>query len=339
VEVGTGPVFVIAEAGINHNGELSRALDMIDAAWKAGANAIKFQTFRTDLLVSGAAPKAAYQAAGTGPGNQHSMLQSVELSFADHFQLKARCEALGIMFLSTPFEEESADFLEGLGIPAFKVPSGELTNRPYLEHLARKLKPLIVSTGMANLAEVKSAVRTIEDAGNSDIVLLHCVSQYPTKPRDANLRAMAVMRETFGCPVGFSDHTKGSAVAVAAAALGAAAIEKHFTLDRRLPGPDHGSSLEPAELTAMIADIHSAYAALGDGIKEPRPGEREIAMVARKSIVVITRIEAGERIEPHHIGALRPGTGIPPSCRDQVIGRRAARALSPDTVMQWSDLA
>lgn len=338
-ELGGDAVFVIAEAGINHNGDMRLALDMIDVAAEAGADAVKFQTFRTDRLVTKAAPKASYQSAQTGSGTQHDMLKAVELSPSDHERLFARCAEKSIMFLSTPFEEESADLLDRLGVAAFKMPSGELTNLPFLRHVASKGKPMIVSTGMGEMVEVDDAVTSVATAGNHDVVLLHCVSQYPAKASEANLRAMATMRERFGCPVGYSDHTPGGTVAIAAAALGAAALEKHFTLDRSMPGPDHRASLEPDELKAMIADIRIATLALGDGIKQAQPGERETALAARKSIVAVANIAAGEIIQSCHIGARRPGTGIAPSQRDQVIGRRAARALDPDTVLQWSDLA
>jgi N,N'-diacetyllegionaminate synthase len=338
-DIGVGPVFVIAEAGVNHNGSPARALEMIDVAADAGADAVKFQTFNSERLLTAAAPKAAYQRTETGSGSQLDMLKELELSEQDHERLMQRCRERGIMFLSTPFEEESADFLHSLGVEAFKVPSGELTNWPFLVHLARKAKPMIVSTGMADMTEVSLAVEKIEGAANSDVVLLHCVSQYPAQPKEANLRAMGTMRDAFGCPVGFSDHTVGAAVAVAAAALGAAVIEKHFTLDRALPGPDHRASLEPGELKGMISDIRVATAALGDGIKKPQPSEIDTALVARKSIVAIRSIKAGEEIKPDHIAAKRPGTGIAPSARDKVIGRRAARAVPADTVLQWSDLA
>jgi N,N'-diacetyllegionaminate synthase len=337
--IGADTVFVIAEAGINHNGDLARALEMVDVAAKAGADAVKFQTFQTDKLVTASAAKASYQSAQTGGGSQRDMLKALELTPDDHRQLMQRCAEKKILFLSTPFEEDSADFLDALGVVAFKIPSGELTNLPFLRHVAMKKKPMIVSTGMADMDEVGAALDTIERAGNPDIVVLHCVSQYPADPSEANLRAMTTMRDTFGYQVGFSDHTLGWAVAAAAAALGAVVIEKHFTLDRTLPGPDHQASMEPLDLKAMISDIRIVSSALGDGIKRAQPGEGNTAEVARKSIVTVVDIVAGARIESHQLAVRRPGTGIAPAFMDQVVGRCAARALPSDTVVQWGDLA
>jgi sialic acid synthase SpsE len=300
---------------------------------------VKFQTFEVDRLVLEGAPKAAYQAAATGGGGQREMLKGLELSRAAHERLIERARQRSVLFLSTPFDEISADLLEALGVVAFKLPSGELTNLPFLRHVARKGRPMIVSTGMADIGEVAGAVAAIEGEGNRQIVLLHCVSQYPADPAQANLRAMATMQAAFGYPAGYSDHTLGAAVAIAAAALGAAVIEKHFTLDRRLEGPDHRASLEPAELGAMIAGIRTASAALGDGRKRAQASERDTAAVARKSVVTVADVPAGEQIGSHRLALRRPGTGIAPACLELVAARRAVRRLPANTLLQWSDLA
>lgn len=332
-------VFFIAEAGVNHNGKLNQALRLIDAAVAAGADAVKFQTFRVDKLLTRTAPKASYQARTTDKGEtQHEMLSRLQLSEEDHAKLFAHCRDSGILFLSTPFEEESADYLTNLGVSALKIPSGEVTNIPFLEHIAGKGLPIILSTGMSTLAEVDTAVTAIREAGNEALVLLHCLSSYPANPAEANLRAMETMRRAFGVPVGYSDHTLGKAVAIAAVALGATVIEKHFTLDRALPGPDHSASLEPDELRQLVADIRSVQAALGDGHKRQQPSERNTAAVARKSIVAARSIAAGERIVCDALTVKRPGTGWPAALLAQVIGRTAARAIAADHVIGPDDL-
>ena len=337
--IGGERVYVIAEAGVNHNGDLDRALGMVAVAAEAGADAIKFQTFSADRLVTASAPKAAYQAAATGGGSQRDMLRLLELSPDDHERLIAACRDHDIAFLSTPFEEQSADLLESLNVPAFKIPSGEITNLPFLRHVAAKQRPMLVSTGMADITEVAAAVETILAAGNDQFALLHCLSQYPADPAEANLRAMATMARAFGCPVGYSDHTPGATVAIAAVALGAALIEKHFTLDRNLPGPDHKTSLEPAALNSLIADIRTVGAAMGDGRKRRQASEEDTARVARKSLVAARDIPAGSRIEAGMLVARRPGTGISPAELEQVIGRTVARAIARDSLLVPSDLA
>lgn len=332
-------VFVIAEAGVNHNGELARALEMIDVAAACGADAVKFQTFVTDDLVAVDAPKAGYQARQTGGGSQRDMLKALELSHEDFRQLEARCRERAIVFLSTPFEEGSADFLDSLDVAAFKIPSGEITNLPFLAHVAAKGRPMIVSTGMADIAEVAEAVATIERTGNRAIALLHCVSNYPADPADANLRAMETLSRCFGHPVGYSDHTTGIAISIAAAALGACVIEKHFTLDRALPGPDHSASLEPAELKAMIDSIRATTLALGDGQKRPRPSERNTADVARKSLFAARPVAAGQVLDAADLRARRPGTGLSPALQRILVGRRATRDIAAGAMIEWSDLA
>lgn len=332
--------FVIAEAGVNHNGELSRALKLVDAAVQAGADAVKFQTFRAEKLVTAQAPKAQYQKKATGAKeNQQAMLRKLELSPEAHRKLSMYCRQKGILFLSTPFDEESADFLEELGVTFFKVPSGELTNLAFLAHIARKKKPMIVSTGMSTLIEVSAAVETIRRAGNPPLALLHCVSDYPAAPADANLRAMKTMADEFRVPVGYSDHTLGVAIALAAGALGAAVIEKHFTLDKNLPGPDHGMSLDPVELKAMVAGLRQITSALGDGIKRPRPREEDARAAARKSVVLALKAAAGTRLTRKFLAVKRPGTGIAPARLNDLIGRKLKKALPADTVLDWEMLS
>ncbi len=338
--VGPGqPCFIIAEAGVNHNGSLDLALKLIDAAVEAGADAVKFQTFRADRLVTKDAPKADYQKVGTPSSeSQFDMLRALELSEDAHRALKARSEARGILFLSTPFDRQSADLLSALGVSAYKLPSGEITNLPLLSHVAAKGKPIILSTGMASLPEVNDAVGTLRAAGCDDMILLHCVSNYPASPADVNLRAMATMRDAFGLPVGYSDHTPGDEVSLAAVALGACVIEKHFTLDRNLPGPDHKASLEPHELEALVGRLRNVEASLGDGRKEPAPAEAATAAVARKSLVAARPIPAGTPISLDMLDAKRPGTGIPPSRSGEVAGRTAKVDIAEDAVLDWGML-
>jgi len=327
------PCFVIAEAGVNHNGDLDMAKHLVDVAADAGANAVKFQTFKADKLVSQMAPKAAYQIETTGTGeSQLEMIRKLELSYDNFHTLYRYCKEKGILFLSTPFDKDSADFLEVLGVPAFKIPSGEITNLPFLAYLAEKGKPLILSTGMSTLGEVETAVGVIRSCGNPPLALLHCVSNYPANPVDANLRAMRTMEMAFGIPVGFSDHTLGIEIPLAAVALEACIIEKHFTLDRTLPGPDHRASLEPSELSAMVQGIHKIESALGDGLKRPAASEDDSAAVARRSLVAAQEIPAGTVITEAMIAILRPGTGMPPVMRDWVIGRRARHHIPKSTL-------
>ena len=320
---------------MNHNGDIARAKSLIDAAVLARADAVKFQTYHTERLVIANAPKADYQKRTTDGGeSQAAMLRKLELSFEAFRELAAYCRAKGILFLSTPFDEESADFLLELGVPAFKMGSGELTNLPLLEHVARKGLPMIVSTGMADLSDVAAAVHALRHAGNSQIILLHCVSAYPADPATVNLRAMRTLTREFNLPVGFSDHTRGIEVAVGAAALGACIIEKHFTLDRRLPGPDHHASLEPCELAAMVDAIRTVQSALGDGVKRPVAVEHDTARVARRSLVAARDIKAGEILDRGAIGVKRPGTGLPASALDSLVGRRARMDIPGGTLLK-----
>lgn len=316
------PCFIIAEAGVNHNGRLDLAFELVDAAARAGAHAVKFQTFIAESLIAAVAPKAEYQKATTRPDeSQLEMVKRLELSFADFTAIKAHCDRTGIVFLSTPFDFQSVDFLSGLDVPAFKISSGDVTNHPLLEHIARKHKPVILSTGMSDLSEVEEATRIIRGAGNEQLVLLHCVSNYPAEAADVNLRAMHTMAEAFRVPVGYSDHTLGAEVALAAVALGACVIEKHFTLDRNLPGPDHKASLNPDELGAMIAGIAKVEAALGHGRKVSVPSEADTAVAARRSLIAAHDIPAGTRLTRDMIAIKRPGTGLAPAMLPSIVGR------------------
>ncbi|MEA3210623.1 MAG: N,N-diacetyllegionaminate synthase [Chthoniobacter sp.] len=333
-QIGLGhPCFVIAEAGVNHNGSLDLARRLIDAAADAGADAVKFQTFQAEQLVTADAPKAIYQQQTTDADeSQFTMLKRLELDAPAHHELMAHTAARGLIFLSTPFDEPSADLLEALDLPAFKIPSGEITNFPLLEHVARKRRPIILSTGMSTLAEVEAAVAAIRGAGDGGLALLHCVSCYPTAPIDANLRAMQTMTAAFPVPVGFSDHTLGTEVALAAVALGAQIIEKHLTLDRSLPGPDHAASLEPAEFKALLRGIRNVETALGHGRKEPALSEANTAAVARKSLIAARDLPAGEVLDATAIAIKRPGTGLAPARRGELVGRKTRIAVPAGTL-------
>lgn len=328
------PCYVIAEAGVNHNGDMGLARELVDVAAEIGADAVKFQSFSAKRLATATAPKAAYQKRTTGAGeSQLEMLQRLELSEAGHRELLSHCEGRGVTFLSSPFDEPSADLLSGLGVPALKVPSGELTNLPFLRHAARTGLPLIVSTGMATLAEVEAAVDAVAEGGDPGLVLLHCVSNYPADPADVNLRAMDTLAAAFGVPVGYSDHTEGAAVSLAAVARGACVIEKHFTLDRSLPGPDHQASLEPDELAALVREIRTVERALGDGRKKPTAAEADTARVARKSLVAARDLAAGAVLASADLAVSRPGTGLAPAMREAVVGRTLRSALEAGDVV------
>jgi N-acetylneuraminate synthase len=325
---GEGRCFIIAEAGVNHNGDVALAERLVDVAADAGADAVKFQTFDPQLLAAPHAERADYQVATTGKsGSQLEMLEALVLSRDAHARLQARARARGIIFFSTPFDEGSADFLETLAVPAYKISSGDLTNLPFLTHVARKGAPLLLSTGMATMAEVAAAVETVRAAGNAQLALFHCVSNYPTAAADCNLRAMASIRSAFDVPTGWSDHTQGIDISIAAVAVGAQLLEKHFTLDRNLEGPDHRASLEPDELRALVAGVRRVETALGDGFKAPRPLERPIAAIGRKSLHYRNALPAGVVITGEHLVALRPGTGISPADVQTVLGRTLARAV------------
>lgn len=328
-------VLVIAEAGVNHNGDLDMAKRLVDAAAEAGADLVKFQTFKADKIASGAAKKASYQArneGGTEADSQLEMLKRLELSEADHAALIDHCAMRGIGFFSTGFDLDSLDFLYRLGFDQFKIPSGEITNLPYLRRLAGFGRDLIVSTGMASMGDIEAAIEAIEAAGlpRARITVLHCTTEYPAPFEEVNLRAMNTIGQAFGVRVGYSDHTQGIEVSLAAVALGATVIEKHFTLDRTLPGPDHAASLEPDELKALVKGIRRIEKALGRSEKRRTASEVGNLAVARKSIVAARAIAAGELFSDGNLTAKRPGTGISPMRWDEVTGRAAPRAFAPD---------
>lgn len=327
-------VFIIAEAGVNHNGSLNRAKQLVDVALRAEADAVKFQTFKTERLVTIRTPKAEYQKKNTQPAeSQYQMLKKLELKPSDFEKIFAYCQKRKIMFMSTPFDEKSADFLFKMGMEIFKIPSGEITNLPFVQYIARKNRPLIVSTGMSNLKEVREAVLAIRETGNSRVALLHCVSSYPADPGDVNLKVMETMEREFKIPIGFSDHTFGIVIAVAAVALGAKVLEKHFTLNRHLLGPDHKASLEPQELLHLVKAIRQVEMAMGDGLKRPVPGERNILQVARRSLVAACDIQRGTILSQEHITDKRPGTGLSPTMRNSLLGRMARVPISKDEIL------
>jgi N,N'-diacetyllegionaminate synthase len=337
--IGGGPCFLIAEAGVNHNGDEAIAHRLVDAAANAGVDAVKFQTFDPERLAAAEAPLAAYQrTAGPRDPGQREMLSRLVLPVEAWAALQAHAKDRGILFLSSPFDEASADLIERLNVPAFKVASGELTNHPLLAHLARKGRPLLVSTGMAVMREVDEALTTIRTSGDPPVGLFHCVSSYPTDPSDANLLAIRTLRAAFGVPSGWSDHSVGIALPIAAVTLGAAMVEKHLTLDRSMLGPDHPVSLEPEELRAMVTGIREAEAARGDGEKAPTPAERDVARVARRSLHWAADLAAGTLVTPAHLVSLRPGTGISPARRDALLGRPLRADVSAGTAVGPTDV-
>lgn len=335
-------VTVIAEAGVNHNGDLQMALELIDVAANAGADYVKFQTFRTENLVQKDTRKAEYQIENTGTDDsQFSMLKKLEIPLDWYPQLIQRCEERGIRFLSTGFDEISIDLLDELNCPIFKVPSGEITNKPYLEHISTKGKPVIISTGMSDLEDIHKALETILKAGidRSKITVLHCTTQYPTPFKDVNLKAMQTIAEAFQVNVGYSDHTESIEVAIAAVALGATLIEKHFTLDRTLPGPDHLASLEPNELKSMVTAIRNVEKAIsGNGKKVPSNSELKNVQAARKSIHLSTDLPKGTILTRDHFIMLRPGNGISPMEYQEIIGKKTKVALSEGSLLKREDL-
>lgn len=324
---------IIAEAGVNHNGDIEIAKKLIVSAAEAGADVVKFQSFITGKSISITAPKAEYQKVATGTDEtQFEMVKRLELSRSDHEILIEECRVNKIGFLSTAFDCESFDMLVELGLDMIKIPSGELTNLPFLRYITRLGKPVILSTGMAGLGDIENAIDVIETSGTprGNITLLHCTTEYPTPMQDVNLKAMASMRDAFGVAVGYSDHTSGIEVPIAAVAMGAILIEKHFTLDRSMPGPDHKASIEPQELKAMVQAIRNIEIALGDGVKRPSIAEQKNKPIARKSLVASRPIRAGELLSSENVTAKRPGTGLSPMLWDQVIGRSAVRDFQTD---------
>lgn len=331
-------VIIIAEAGVNHNGSFEMAKQLVDIAKEAGADYVKFQTAVPELVISSRAPKAEYQKAATGEEeNQLEMCKKIHLSLKDYKPLKDYCDSRGIKFLSTPFDLVSVDLLDTLDMDYFKIPSGEITNKPYLKAVASKKKPVIMSTGMCEMDEIETAVHVLTQNGlnKEDIILLHCNTEYPTPFEDVNLLAMLDIRNKTGIETGYSDHTRGIEVPIAAVALGARVIEKHFTLDRNLPGPDHKASLEPQELKAMVSAIRNIEKALsGSGIKEPGASEIKNKDIARKSIVAATTIRRGEVLTAQNLGVKRPGNGISPMRWDEVLGQRAIRDFEQDECIE-----
>jgi N,N'-diacetyllegionaminate synthase len=336
--------FIIAEAGVNHNGSKDIARKMVDVAVNAGADAVKFQTFKADKVVTTNADKARYQIENTGTSeSQVEMLRRLELSPNAHKDLFTYCRQQNIQFLSTPFDEESADMLDDLGMGIFKIPSGEITNKPLVQHIASKKKSIILSTGMSYLGEVENAISWIAEVWNTmdtkpQLSVLHCVSGYPARVEDINLRALKTMEMAFGLPVGYSDHTMGAEIAIAAVAMGAKVIEKHFTLDRGMKGPDHKASLEPEELETMVTAIRNVEKAIGNGIKKPTKSENDLKKSVRRSLVTAKEIEAGETISSADIVIKRPGTGIPAKFKDNVVGMKSGNNISVDSVVNWKDL-
>ncbi len=353
-------VYIIAEAGVNHNGRIETAKELIDVAATAGADAVKFQTFRAKQVISRFAPKADYQKeTTTAEESQLAMVQRLELDEGAHRMLMEHCRSRNIELISTPFDTDSVDLLvRGLGLRCIKIPSGEITNGPYLLHIAETGRPVILSTGMSSLAEIETALGVLAFgylSGRAEpslenfraaycskdgqallqkrVTLLHCTTEYPAPFAEANLKAIHTMRKAFGLPVGLSDHTVGIAVPIAAVALGAVVIEKHFTLDRNLPGPDHKASLEPDELKAMISAIRQVEAALGNGLKIPTPAELKNRAIVRKSLVAAKRICRGERLLPEHITSKRPGTGMSPMMYWEMLGKEARNDYDEDTVI------
>ena len=334
----SGKTFIIAEAGVNHNGDYELARQLIRAASRSGADAIKFQMFKAGNLVSKTADKAGYQKKGVHDGEtQFSMLKNMEFRKEIFQKLKKDCDKNHIMFLASPFCQSSADEIEDL-VPLYKIPSGEITNIPLIRHIALKKKPILLSTGMASLGEIEEAIRELREHGSDEIVLLHCITAYPAPFQEVNLRAMATLAQAFKLPVGYSDHTIGIEIPIAAAALGARVIEKHFTMDRDLPGPDHKASLEPDELSYMVKAIRNVEKSLGDGIKRVMNCEKINMSPARKSVITIKDIRKGERFTIKNIACKRPGTGLPPKYFDVILGNKSKTNIPKDTVISWEYL-
>lgn len=328
-------IIIIAEAGVNHNGSVAMAKQMVLAAKEAGADYIKFQTFSPEKIVSKFAAKADYQKQTTGTGgSQLEMLEKLALGQEDFLRLKEYCKSQGIGFLSTPFDLESIHFLDKLEMDFWKLPSGEITNLPYLLEIAKTRKSVVMSTGMCELKEVEAAVKYLEEGGTREITLLHCNTEYPTPMKDVNLKAIQTLKDVFSLPVGYSDHTQGIEAAIAAAAMGACILEKHFTLDRTMEGPDHPASLEPEELKAMVKAVRNVEQAMGNGRKEPSESEKKNITAVRKSIVAKCEIKKGERFSEENLTTKRPGTGISPMKWYELIGKRAERDFEADQLIE-----
>jgi N,N'-diacetyllegionaminate synthase len=328
-------VFIIAEAGVNHNGDIGMAKKLIAAAKEAGADAVKFQTFKSDKAISKFAGKAEYQKDTTG-GNetQLDMVRKLELPYDDFIELKKYCDESGIIFMSTPFDSDSINFLDRLNLSIFKIPSGEITNLPYLIQVGRLKKKVILSTGMSTLSEINDAIKVLKDNGTYDITVLHCNTEYPTPYKDVNLKAMLTIKKVFDLEVGYSDHTLGIEVPIAAAAMGAAVIEKHFTLDNNMEGPDHKASLEPDQLKHMVTAIRNIEKSMGNGIKEPSQSEGKNIVIVRKSIIAKKNIVKGEIYTEENLTVKRPGNGISPMRWFEVLGQAAKRDFEEDELIE-----
>jgi N,N'-diacetyllegionaminate synthase len=332
-----GKILIIAEAGVNHNGSLETAYKLIDVAFEAGVDIVKFQTFHAEKVVSVFAEKASYQKQTTNVNeSQLEMIKKLELSHDDHRKLLLYCQTKGIKFLSTPFDLESIDFLNELGLDIFKIPSGEITNLPYLRKIAKLQKKVVISTGMANMKEIGNALNILIEGGTlkTDITILHCNTEYPTPMRDVNLKAILSLRDEFGVKVGYSDHTLGIEVSIAAVALGATVIEKHFTLDKKMAGPDHQASIEPDGLKVLVNAIRNIEKAMGDGVKKTTESEKKNIAIARKSIVAKTEIKKGDIFTDKNLTVKRPGTGISPMEWDSMLGREAKRDFFEDELIE-----
>jgi N-acetylneuraminate synthase/N,N'-diacetyllegionaminate synthase len=338
--IGEGePTFIIAEVGVNHNGSVKMAKRLTDAAKEVGADAVKFQAFKAERIVTKYAEKAAYQKDTTdAQKSQYNMLKKLELSDAEMKELHGYARKRNIMFLSSVFDEESVDLLDRLNVPAFKVASGEITDLPLLRYIARKKRSIILSTGLSTLEEIGEALGIFTAEGITDIVLLHCITSYPAKAEEANLKMMDVLKKEFGFPVGFSDHTLGTAIPIAAVALGAVMIEKHFTLDKKLAGPDHRASLEPKEFEQMVQGIKNVECALGTGVRKLTPEEEDIKKAARRSIVAKVLIRKGAVIREGMLGFKRPGTGLEPKYAHKVIGKKANKDIEADELITLEKL-
>ena len=337
--IGEGePCFIIAEAGVNHNGDFRLAKKLINVAKQAGADAVKFQTFKAENVVTETAGMAEYQKENIGSKkSQLSMIKELELSYKDFIKLKKYCDEKKIIFLSTPHSEDAIDFLEPI-VPAYKIGSGDLTNLPFLGKIAKKQKPIILSTGMANLSEVREAISTIKKQENKKIILLHCTTNYPCPLKEVNLKAMLTLKKEFDLPVGYSDHTLGITVPIMAVAMEAKVIEKHFTLNKNLPGPDHKASLEPRELEEMVKLIREAEKVLGSGIKKPTKSEEKIKKIVRKSIIAKTNIPKGRKLTKEMLVIKRPGTGIEPKYINKIVGKVAKKEIKKDNLIKFEDL-
>jgi len=333
------PVFIIAEAGVNHNGDVNLAKRLIDAAAEAGADAVKFQTFHAENVVTSTADKAEYQKSTTSADEtQYEMLKKLELPDGSFGDLSDYAKKHGLIFFSTPFDEESVDLLDQIGVPAYKIPSGEITNCPLLKKIAKKRKPVILSTGMSTLGEVEEAFNYLKKNGAGNIILLHCTTSYPAPPHSVNLRAMKTLQCVFSVPVGYSDHTEGITIPIAAVALGASVIEKHFTLDRTLPGPDHLASLEPSDFSKMVSSIRNLEIAFGNGSKIINDEERRNSFFMRRSLHACRNLTKGEVLSEENIQILRPNDGIGAWFYDVVIGKKMKTPLNKDDPIHWSDI-